>query len=100
MANQDKGPNTFKTKVVRDRFKRYLALAKIKKSIDPKMRLLADTLLYLGELSLPVLGAAYQVAKPHAKLDPVVRGRLAAAINLYQLPALKAAKTTARNKSK
>jgi hypothetical protein len=102
MANQDKGvnPTLFETKIVRDRLQRYLTLAKIKRSIDPKMRLLSDTLLYIGELSLPVLRAAYQLAKPHAQIDPIVRGYLAAAINLYQLPALKAAKTRAAKKNK
>ena len=59
----------------------------------------SDSVLHLGELTKPVLSAAYGIARALAKHDEVVRSAIAKLIDFYGGIARRAAETRARNQA-
>ena len=85
LADKDEGldPHHFETKLLRDRLERRDAVADVAERLEPSLRKLRDTALYLGELTKPVLLAAYRLIKPVAEHDTELRTKLAPVINFY-----------------
>lgn len=99
LAADDEGndPKTFEVSLLRDRLQRIAALQPLMEQFEARAQELADTVMYLGELTKPVMLAAYQLAKPQAKHDPRIQTLLAPAINFYAAIA-KAAAATRKSK--
>ena len=85
LANQDMGddPNVFEVNLLRDRLQRAVLLGALAKQFAPITSGLADTLLQLANLSRPVMLAAYNIAKAHAKLDGVIANAIRPALTFF-----------------
>jgi hypothetical protein len=101
LADKDAGadPTKFETQLLRDRLRRHKALSRLLAGLEAIGGDLSDSLLYLGELSRPILLAAYQTAKPIARSNDAVRSKIAKTLDFYRGPAVKAAKTRAAKKA-
>ncbi len=85
LANDDQGndPSTFEVTLLQDRLQRITALQPLVEALEGKTQELSDTLLYLGELTKPVLLAAYKLEKPQAAHDKKIQSMLAPTIDFY-----------------
>jgi hypothetical protein len=85
LANSDHGddPNTFEVAALRGRLRRAQLLSSLLTDAESAMEGISDTVLYLGDRTRPVLLAAYEIAKPHARHDTAIRTSLARLIDFY-----------------
>lgn len=100
LADKDGGTNPakFETVVLRDQLQRAVTLDELATALEDLARDVRDTQLVLGGGVRRVTLAAYEIAKPLAKHDEVVRSALAVATDFYAAPARLAAKTRAERK--
>jgi hypothetical protein len=100
LADRDGGvdPTVFETARLRDSLRSAELLGRFADALEALARDVRDTQLLLGEAVRRPLLAAYEIAKPLAKLDAGARSKLAPAIDFYAAPAARAAKSRAAKK--
>lgn len=101
LADKDEGsdPDHFEPLLLRDRLERRDLLARIDVAAQQLSQEVSDSTLYLGDLTKPVLLAAYGIAKSLAVHDVKVRSAVATIIDFYSAVAKKGAETRAVNKA-
>jgi hypothetical protein len=101
LADKDGGkdPKKFETDVLRDALLRSETLDTLANELETLARDVRDTQLALAGRARRIVLAAYEIAKPLAKHDAVVRTKLAGTIDFYSAPARLAAKTRAQRKA-
>lgn len=101
LADKDQGvdPNRFEAELVRDRLERRDLLAQFADPAEEASTMANDSVLHLGELTKPVLGEAYGIAKTLARNNVQVRSAIAGLIDYYAGIARKGAETRAHNKA-
>jgi hypothetical protein len=79
LAADDQGndPKTFEVGLLCDRLQRLAALQPLTDQLEERAQELSDTVLFLGELTKPVMLAAYRLAAPQAKHDPKIQTLMA-----------------------
>jgi hypothetical protein len=100
LANADEGhdPKRFEHELLRDRLERAILLGPLVTALLDLASSAADTRLYFGELTRPVLLAMYEITKPHAKRDPSIASICKRALDFFSAIARTAAATRKRNK--
>jgi hypothetical protein len=101
LADKDGGkdPKVFETAFLRDGLRRSALLDKLATDLEALARDVRDTQLVLGSRVRDVVLAAYEIAKPLAKHDDVIRAKLAPTLNFYGAPARQGAKTRAQKRA-
>ena len=99
LADRDQGqdPTRFEPELISDRLGRRDLLVQFAEPSEELSTKASDSVLHLGDLTKPVLSAAYGIAKALAKHDEVVRSAIAKLIDFYSSVARKGAETRARN---
>jgi hypothetical protein len=99
LADRDQGqdPTRFEPELIRDRLERRDLLAQFAPPAEELGIKANDSVLHLGDLTKPVLSAAYGIARVLAKHNEVVRSSIAKLIDFYGGVARRAAETRARN---
>jgi hypothetical protein len=100
LADLDEGhdPEQFETAVLRERLERRNLLSDLGGRIEPLARKIDDSVLQLGEMTRPVILAAYQIAKSIATHDMDLRAVLAPVLDFYGRPGRRAAQTRTEQK--
>jgi len=99
LADRDDGhdPEKFETGLLRDRLEGAFILSQIVERVDATRLRVADSALHLTALVKPTVLAAYEIAKPLAKVDKKHGQKLNGARNYYGGIARAGAKTRKQN---
>jgi hypothetical protein len=76
-------PKKFEADLLRDRLSRAEILDALASDVEDVTRALSDTTLHLGDLTRPVMLAAYDICKTHAKTDGAIAKAVQPAIDFY-----------------
>jgi hypothetical protein len=100
-ADRDRGhdPGAFETALLRDRLEGALIMAEIVDRLDSTRQKVSDSSIYLTSLVKPVALAAFEVARPLARIDKKNGEKLSSALNFYGAIDRGGAKARAQKKS-
>jgi hypothetical protein len=85
LADEDEGhdPEKVETDLLRDRFERHDLYSSVADELTAAAGVFSDSALDVGSLVKPVTLAAYEIAKPVSKRHPVIREKIAPALDYY-----------------